>query len=87
MRAAPPAQPVLDTLKVGLIRTFEANSQRNDFLLDRLSEAYQFGDDPAAIWSEPEYIRNMTPAMVQDVFATCVHPSRNAVVLMAPGGL
>jgi zinc protease len=87
MRAAPPAQAALDTLKSGLIRAFEANSQRNDFLIDRLSKAYQFGDDPAAIWSEPQSIRSVTPAMVQEVFATCVHPSRNAVVLMAPGGL
>ena len=67
-----------------MIRAFETNSQRNEYLLDALAKAYENGDDPATVWKEPDEIQKLTPEDVQAALSRCVDPSRYVKVMMVP---
>ena len=61
-----PTEKQLNDEKEALIREFETNIKQNGYLLNQIYLRYFYGDDPAGIWTVPEFYKKLDGATVQE---------------------
>jgi zinc protease len=67
-----------------LLKEYDANMKTNAYLLNQLRGKYQLGEDPAGLWSIPEYYKTLTPAMIQQAAKTYLNPQTFVQVVLMP---
>jgi len=67
-----------------LLRAFETGSKQNGYLLSQLSAKYQAGEDPAGIWSVPDYYKKLDEAMIQKAARTYLTGANRVQVTLVP---
>jgi zinc protease len=79
-----PDQMVL--VRAALQREFEANSQDNRWLLDRIATRYADGDaaDVGAIWKVPDLIGGLTADAIRQVAEAALNANRYVMVTLVP---
>jgi zinc protease len=70
--------------RAALQRDFETNSKQNGYLLSQLAAKYDFGEDPASIWSQPESFKTIDAAMIQDAARTYLKGDNRVQVTLVP---
>jgi zinc protease len=70
--------------KEALLREFETNSKLNGYLLTQITLKYQYGEDPATVWSVPEYYKTIDAAMIQQAAKTYLDPNNYVKVTLFP---
>ena len=65
-KSAGPTDKQVNDEKEALLRDFETNSKENGFLLGQLMSRYQSGEDPAGLWSVPEYYKKIDASMIKE---------------------
>jgi zinc protease len=79
-----PTEKQLSDEKEALLREFETNSKQNSYLLGQISSKYQLGEDPAGIWSIPEYYRKIDAAMIQQAAKAYLNTESYVKVTLVP---
>jgi zinc protease len=70
--------------RAALQRDFETSSKQNGYLLGQLAAKYDFGEDPASIWSQPESFKTIDAAMIQDAARTYLKRDNRVQVTLVP---
>jgi zinc protease len=73
-------------VRAALLRDFEADSQDNGYLLDRIAERYADGEaaDVASIWSLPDRLGALTADAIQQAARSDLNPDRYVMVTLVP---
>jgi zinc protease len=79
-----PGWQQLTATKAALVRDFETNSQRNDYLLNRLVHKYQYGEDVKEVFDMRPLYDRLTPAMIRDAARAYLNASRYVEVTLVP---
>jgi len=79
----PTDQQVADERET-LLRDFENNSKLNGYILNELSGRYANGEDPAVLWSIPDYYKKIDKAMIQEAARTYLNTNRYVEVMLFP---
>jgi len=79
----PTDQQVADERET-LLRDFENNSKLNSYILNELSGRYANGEDPAVLWSIPDYYKKIDKAMIQEAARTYLNTNRYVEVMLFP---
>lgn len=79
----PTDQQVTDE-KQTLLRDFEANSKLNGYLVNQLSQRYENGEDPAALWLMSDYYKKIDKAMIMDAAKKYLDTKRYVEVMLFP---
>ena len=79
----PTDQQVADERET-LLRDFENNSKLNSYILNELSGRYANGEDPAVLWSIPDYYKKIDKAMIQEAARTYLNTKRYVEVMLFP---
>jgi zinc protease len=82
-KVGPSAAQVVDA-RVALARDFETNSQRNDYLLNRILFKYEFGEDPAEIFDAQRFHDQITVQALRDAAQTYLDTNRYVEVTLMP---
>jgi zinc protease len=82
-KVGPSAAQVVDA-RVALARDFETNSQRNDYLLNRILFKYEFGEDPAEIFDAQRFYDQITVQALRDAAQTYLDTDRYVEVTLMP---
>lgn len=61
-----PTEKQLTGQKEKLIREFETNSKSNNYLLRQISQRFVSGEDPAGIWTVPEFYQKLDAATIKE---------------------
>jgi zinc protease len=67
-----------------LVRDFETNSQRNDYLVDRILFKYQHHEDLKEVFDMRPLYNQLTPAMLRDAARLYLNPDRYVEVTLLP---
>jgi zinc protease len=70
--------------KTALVRDFETNSQRNDYLLNRLLFKYEYGEDVNEVFNMRPLYDRLTPAMLRDAARAYLNTNRYVEVTLLP---
>ena len=70
--------------KEALLREFETSSKLNNYLLNQISSRYQTGEDPAVLWTIPEYYKKLDGAMIQQAAKTYLNTNNYVKVTLLP---
>jgi zinc protease len=81
--AGPGLGQVADT-KAALVRDFESNSQRNDYLLNRLLYKYEYGEDVKEVFGMQPFYDQLTPGVLRDAARTYLNTNRYVEVTLLP---
>jgi zinc protease len=79
----PSAGQVTDT-RSALVRDFETNSQRNDYLLNRILFKYEYGEDVREIVNMRPFYDQLTAPMLRDAARTYLDTNRYVKVTLVP---
>jgi len=79
----PTDQQVADQ-KETLLRDFENNSKTNAYLLNEITGRYTNGEDPAVLWSIPDYYKKIDKAMIQEAARSYLNTNRYVEVMLFP---
>ncbi len=79
----PTAKHVAD-VREALLRQWETDSQENGYLLGKVADSLQFGEDPAAYLQAPVLFRSLTPEKVTDAARRYLDTSRYVRVTLFP---
>ncbi len=82
-RIGPGEGQVADARK-GLGRDFETNSQRNEYLLNRILFKYEYGEDVKDVFNMQPYYDQLTPMMLRDAARKYLDTSRFVQVTLMP---
>jgi zinc protease len=74
---------VADT-RSALLRDFETNSQRNDYLLNRLLFKYEYGEDVKDVFNMRPYYDQLTAPVLRDAARMYLNTSRYVEVTLVP---
>ena len=66
------------------LRDFETNSRQNGFLLNQISQKYQYGEDVAGVWEVPDSYRKLDAAAVQQAARTYLDTNNYVKVTLFP---
>ncbi len=79
-----PTEKQVNDEKEALLREFENNSKQNNYLLSQITVKYQHGEDPAGLWSIPEYHKQLNAAMIQQAAKTYFNTNNYVKVTLLP---
>jgi zinc protease len=79
----PSTGQVVDT-RAALVRDFETNSQRNDYLLNRILFKYEYGEDVKDIVNMRPFYDQLTAAMLRDAARMYLDTNRYVKVTLLP---
>ncbi|MCU1268473.1 MAG: ptrA 2 [Acidobacteria bacterium] len=79
-----PTEKQLTDEKEALVREFETSINLNNYLLSQLTYRYQFGEDPAGIWTIPERYKKLDAATIQEAAKTYLNPKNYVKVTLFP---
>jgi zinc protease len=79
-----PSEKQLTDQKEALMREFETNIRQNNYLLGQLASRYQVGEDPADVWTLPEYYKKLDAAMIQEAAKTYLNMNNYVRVTLLP---
>jgi predicted Zn-dependent peptidase len=79
----PSTGQVVDT-RAALVRDFETNSQRNDYLLNRILFKYEYGEDVREIVNMRPFYDQLTAAMLRDAARMYLDTNRYVKVTLLP---
>jgi zinc protease len=82
-RTGPSPGQVADQ-RLALLRDLETNSRSNGYLLNQLSDKYQYGEDPAEAFRLPQFYDQITPAAIRDAAQRYLDLSRYVKVTLLP---
>jgi zinc protease len=74
---------VADT-RAALVRDFETNSQRNDYLLNRILFKYEYGEDVKDVFSMRQFYDQLSAPVLRDAAQTYLNTSRYVEVTLLP---
>jgi zinc protease len=84
LRTKGPTEDQVADEKEALLRAFETNSKLNNFLLSEIAARYQTGEDPAVLWTLPEYYKKLDGAMLQQAAKTYLNTNNYVRVTLLP---
>ena len=70
--------------RAGLTRDFETNSQRNEYLLNRIIFKYEYGENVKDVFDMKPYYDQITVAALRDAARTYLNPNRYVKVTLLP---
>jgi zinc protease len=79
-----PTEKQVNDQKEALQREFETSSKQNNYLVAQLSSRYQFGEDPAGLWSVPEIYKTIDADMIQQAAKTYLDTNNFVRVTLLP---
>jgi zinc protease len=79
-----PSQAQVVDARVALARDFETNSQRNDYLLNRILFKYEFGEDVAEIFDSQRFYDQITVQALRDAAQAYLDTNRYVEVTLMP---
>jgi zinc protease len=79
-----PTEKQVNDEREALLRDFETNSKLNNFLLGQITAKYQLGEDPAELWSVPDYYKKLDALMIQQAAKTYLNTNRYVKVTLVP---
>jgi zinc protease len=82
-RIGPSAGQVADE-RAALVRDFETNSQRNDYLVDRLLFKYAFHEDVNDVFNMRQFYDRLTAPVLRDAARTYLNTDRYVEVTLLP---
>jgi zinc protease len=82
-RSGPSEGQVADA-RAGLMRDFETNSERNDYLLNRLIYKYEYGEDVKDVFNMRPFYDQLTAPMLRDAARAYLDPNRYVEVTLVP---
>ena len=82
-RIGPDERQVADA-RVALMRDFETNSGRNDYLLNRMVFKYEYGEDVADVFNMRPFYDRLTAPMLRDAARTYLDTNRYVQVTLLP---
>jgi zinc protease len=74
---------VADT-RTALLRDFETNSQRNDYLLNRILFKYEYGEDVNDVFNMRQFYDQLSAPVLRDAARTYLNTSRYVEVTLLP---
>jgi zinc protease len=84
LRTKGPTEKQVADEKEALLREFETNSKLNNYLLSQFVVSYQTGEDPAVLWTLPEYYKKLDGAMIQQAAKTYLNTNNYVKVTLLP---
>ena len=79
-----PAEGQVADTRAALVRDFETNSQRNDYLRDRILFKYEYGEDVKDVINMRPFYDQLTAAVVHDAARTYLNTNRYVEVTLVP---
>ena len=84
LKANGPSEKQVNAEKEKLLRQFELDSKRNEYMLGQILLKYQYGEDPAGLLKIPEYYNKIDAAMIQESARTYLNPKNYVKVTLVP---
>jgi zinc protease len=81
-----PSENQVADSRAALGRDFETNSQRNDYLLNRLLSKYAYGEDVKDVFNMRPYYDQLTGAVLRDAARQYLNTKRYVEVTLLPEG-
>ena len=66
------------------MRDFETNSQRNDYLLNRILFKYEYGEDVKDVFSMRQFYDRLSAPVLRDAARTYLNTNRYVEVTLLP---
>ena len=82
-RIGPSERQVADA-RAALMRDFETNSERNDYLLNRIVFKYEYGEDVKDVFNMRPFYDQLTAPMLRDAARTYLDTNRYVQVTLLP---
>jgi zinc protease len=79
-----PTEKQVNDQKEALLREFETSSKQNNYLLSQISARYQVGEDPADVWTLPEFYKKLDGAMIQAAARAYLNTENYVQVTLLP---
>ena len=79
-----PAAEQVAATKAALVRDFETNSQRNDYLLNRMLFKYEYGEDINEVFTMRSFYDQLTAPMLRDAARAYLNTNRYVEVTLLP---
>jgi zinc protease len=79
-----PSQGQITNTRAALVRDFETNSQRNNYLLNRLLFKYEYGENVNDVFSMRPFYDQLTAASVRDAARAYLNTNRYVSVTLLP---
>jgi predicted Zn-dependent peptidase len=70
--------------RAGLTRDFETNSQRNEYLLNRMIFKYEYGENVKDVFDMKPYYDQITVEALRDAARTYLNTNRYVKVTLLP---
>jgi zinc protease len=83
-KSAGPGDAQVADAREALVRDFETNSQRNDYLLNRILFKYEYGEDVNDVFNMRQYYDQLTAPMLRDAARTYLNTNRYVEVTLLP---
>jgi predicted Zn-dependent peptidase len=83
-KAFGPTPSQVTDARSGLTRDFETNSQRNEYLLNRLIFKYEYSEDVKDVFDMKPYYDQITVAALRDAARTYLNTNRYVKVTLLP---
>jgi zinc protease len=71
-------------VRAALLRDFETNSQRNDYLLNRILFKYEYSEDVKDVFSMRQFYDQLTAPVLRDAARTYLNTNRYVEVTLLP---
>ena len=79
-----PSERQVADARAALMRDFETNSQRNDYLLNRMIFKYEYGEDVKDVFNMRPFYDQLTAPMLRDAARTYLDTNRYVQVTLLP---
>ena len=76
--------PASADTRTALLRDFETNSQRNDYLLNRILFKYEYGEDVNDVFNMRQFYDQLSAPVLRDAARTYLNTSRYVEVTLLP---
>ena len=83
-RSSGPGEGQIADARTALRRDFETNSQRNDYLLERMLLKYEYGEDVGEVFNMRPFYDRLTAPMLRDAARAYLNPNRYVEVTLLP---
>jgi len=84
LKTSGPTEKQVNDVKEALVRDFETNSKQNNYLLGQIALKYQYGEDPASLWTITEYYKKIDAAMIQQAAKVYLNTKTYVRVTLLP---
>ena len=83
-KTAGPTEKELNDEKEALLKEFDTNIKQNSYLIGQLKLKYQYGEEPEALWSVPDFYRRLDAATIQQAAKTYLTTGAYVQVVLMP---